>query len=230
MSQLLLKIFLLFLISTCNFASSASQIETITPEFIQSKIDLLNARQGLDEAVKTNVLKQYQAALDNLTSNAQSLTHINDFHQALRQAPIQTKTLQKEIEQTLIKIGKDLPEDFSHLRVEELEQRLITEKDKVNQLDTQLKKVEADLALQNSRAIKIREETLQAQQLIEESRKKLELSAAPSDSKFEYEARQLYLKTLIQTQLSELKELDAESVSQPARIELLKTQLQLLDI
>jgi potassium efflux system protein len=230
MNQFLLKLFFLFFISTLNFAASSPQIETITPEFIQSKIDALNARQGLEESVKSNVLKQYQAAIDNLTSNAQSLDQIADFNDALHQAPTQTKTLQQDIEQLISKVSKQIPEDFSRLPVEELEQRLIIEKGKVSQFDTQLKKVEADLALQNSRATQIREETLQAQQLIEEARQKLELSAAPSDSKLEYEARQLYLKTLIQSQLTELKELDTEAISQPARIDLLKTQSKLLDI
>lgn len=230
MNHFLFKFFILFFLSTCSFAASNTQIETISPEFIQSKIEALNARQGLEESVKTNVLKQYQAAFDNLTSNAQSLTQIADFNKALHQAPTQTKELQKEIEQTISKISKQSPEDFSHLPVEELEQRLIIEKDKVSQFDTQLSKIEADLALQNSRSTQIREETLQAQQLIEEARQKLELSAAPTDSKLEYEARQLYFKTLIQTQLTELKQLDAEAISQPARVELLKAQLQLLDI
>lgn len=230
MNQFLFKLFFLFFISTCSFAAATPQIETITVGFVQSKIDALNARQGLDETDKKNILKQYQAALDNLTSNTQSQTQIANFTAALHQAPVQTKALQKEIEQLSNKISKQTPEDFSQFPVEELEQRLVLEKGKVSELDTQLKKLEADLALQTSRVIQIREETLQAQQLIEDARQKLELSAAPTDSKLEHEARQLYLKTLIQTQLTELKELDAEATSQPARIELLKAQLQLLDI
>lgn len=230
MNNFLLKFLFLFFISICSFAAATPQIETITAEFIQSKIDALNARQGLEEAVKKNVLKQYQAALDNLNGNEQSQKQIASFTAALHQAPLQTKVLQKEIEQLSNKLSKQTPENFSLLPIDELEQRLVVEKGKVSELDTQLKKFEADLALQTSRAIQIREETLQAQQLIEDARRKLELSAAPTDSKLEYEARQLYLKTLIQTQLTELKELDAEAISQPARIELLKAQLQLLDI
>lgn len=230
MNNFLLKLVFLFFISICSFAAVTPQIETITTGFIQSKIDALNARQGLNETDKKNVLKQYQATLDNLASNAQSQTQIANFTAALHQAPVQTKTLQKEIEQFVNKISKQIPEDFSQFPVDELEQRLVVEKGKVSELDTQLKKLEADFALQTSRVIQIREETLQAQQLIEDARQKLELSAAPTDSKLEYESRQLYFKTLIQTQLTELKELDAEAISQPARIELLKTQLQLLDI
>ncbi|MDD5215257.1 MAG: mechanosensitive ion channel [Methylococcales bacterium] len=230
MNQLLLKFFILFLVSTCSFATTTTQIETLTSEFIQSKTDALNARQGLEEATKNAVLKQYQAAQDNLTSKTQAITQIAAFTAALHQAPIQTKKLEKEIEQTLAKQSKQKAENFSQIPVEELEQRLIIEKGKVSQLDEQLKKVEADLTLQNNRPILIREETVETQQTIEATRKKLELPAAPTDSKLEYEARQIYYKTLIETLTTELKRLDAEAISQPARVELLKTQLQLFDI
>lgn len=230
MNSFLLKFFILFFVSTCNFATTSTQIETLTSEFIQSKTDALNARQGLEEATKNAVLKQYQAAQDNLTSKAQAITQITAFTAALHQAPIQTKKLEKEIEQTLAKQSKQKTENFSQIPVEELEQRLIIEKGKVSQLDEQLKKVEADLTLQNNRPILIREETVETQQTIEATRKKLELPAAPTDSKLEYEARQIYYKTLIETLTTELKRLDAEAISQPARVELLKTQLQLLDI
>ncbi len=214
-------------------AQTDSAVETnltITAEFLQSKIDALNARQGLEESVKTAVLKQYQAAQDNLTNNAQNLTQITAFTAAIHQAPVQTKALQKEIEQTLDKLSKQKNEDFSQIPVEELEQRLILEKGKISQIEDTLKKTETDLAQQNNRQASIREETVIAQQTIETTLKNLGLSAAPTDSKLEHEARQLYYKTLIDARTSELKRLDVEATSQPARLELLKAQLQLLDI
>ncbi len=231
MNRLLLQFFILFLVSTVSFGATApTQIETVTPEFIQSKIDALNARQGLDEVTKTAVLKQYQAAQDNLTANAQALAQIAAFNTVLHEAPAQTKAIQKEIEQTTAKFSKQKVEDFRQIPVEELEQRLIIEKGKISQLDAQSKKIEADLVLQNNRPTLIHEETVAAQQTIDNTRKKLELPAAPTDSKLEHEAQQLYFKTVIETHATELKRLDAEAISQPARLELLKAQFQLLDI
>lgn len=230
MNNFLLKLVFLFFISTPSFAVATSQIETITPEFIQSKIDALNARQGLEESVKNTILKHYQGTLDNVTANLQAQNQIQNFIATLHQAPIQTKVLQKEIEQTLSKVSKQITEDFHQIPVEELEQRLIMEKGKISQLDEQIKKIEADLALQNNRPMQIREETLDAQKLIDQAQQKLELSIAPNDAKLEYDARQLYYKTVIETQTTQLKRLDVEAISQPARAELLKTKLQLLDI
>jgi potassium efflux system protein len=231
MNRFLLLFVILFLVSTLSFgATPTAQIETITSEFIKSKIDTLNARQGLEESAKTAILKQYQAAQDNLTSNTQAAAQIATFIAAIHQAPTQTKALQKEIEQTVSKFSKQKAEDFRNIPIEELEQRLIIEKGKISQLDEQLKKLETDLALQNNRPTLIHEETVAAQQTIDDTRKKLELPAAPTDSKLEHEAQQLYFKTLIDTRTTELKLLDVEAISQPARLELLKSTQQLLDI
>ena len=68
-------------------------------------------------------------------------------------------------------------EDFNQIPVEELEQRLILEKGKISNLDEQLKKLESELIVQNSRPQLIREETVAAQQDLDESQKKLELQS-----------------------------------------------------
>ncbi len=234
MNRICLYFVILFslLVSTLSFSATLpTNSEAISAEFIQHKIADLNARQGLDEAVKAAILKQYQAALDNLTSNTQAIAQIENFTAALHQAPSKIKLLQKEIEQasSLKSNSKQKIEDFRQIPVEELEQRLIIEKNKISQLDEQSKKLEADLALQNNRPMLIREETNAAQQQIEDARKKLEFSGT-TISKLEIEAQQLYFKTLIETKITELKLLDVEAISQPARLELLKTQFQLLDI
>ena len=72
----------------------------------------------------------YQSAQDNLGNSENFKTRIGDFNQALKQAPETTKKLQKEIEQTLLKVSKQKPEDFNSITTEELDQRLIIEKGK----------------------------------------------------------------------------------------------------
>lgn len=209
--------------------TSSIESETITSAFLNSKMESLNARQGLDEATKNVALKLYQSAQDNLNNSAQFHANIAAYTASIHQAPNKTKALQKEIEQQVAKQGKQKSEDFRHIPVEELEQRLIIEKGKISQLDEQINKIETDLALQNNRPMHIREETVAAQQTIEATLKKLQLPPPPSESKIETDARQIYYKTLIDVRNIELKLLDVEAISQPARLELLKSSLQLLD-
>jgi len=196
---------------------------------LKAKIDAINTREGIDEATKSKLLSIYQAAEDNLSNIEKLNAQTADFKAALKQAPEQTKKLQKELEQTLLKVSKQKLEDFSRIPVEELEQRLILEKGKISNLDEQIRKLESELAVQNSRPQLIREEMVAAQQDMEAAQKKLEVPIGKADAKLEAEARQVQLKTLIDSRAAELKMLDVEAISNPARVELLKTQFQLLD-
>ncbi|MGZ5010081.1 MAG: mechanosensitive ion channel domain-containing protein [Methylobacter sp.] len=211
-------------------AGQKSAAFEINKDTLKAKIGAINTREGIDEATKSKLLSIYQAAVDNLANVEKFKAQAADFKEAVKQAPEQTKKLQKEIEQSLLKVSKQKLEDFNQIPVEELEQRLILEKGKISNLDEQIKKLESELAVQNSRPQLIREETVEAQQDMEAAQKKLQAPIGKADTKLEFEARQAQLKTLIDSRNAELKMLDAEAISNPARVELLKSQFQLLDI
>ncbi len=233
---------LLFLFLVITLASTGAWAKSTTPDAgqknatfeinkdtLKAKIDAINAREGIDEATKSKLLSIYQAAEDNLGNIEKFKAQTADFKTAIKQAPEQTKKLQKEIEQNQLKVSKQKLEDFNRIPVEELEQRLVLEKGKISNLDEQIKKIESDLTLQNRRPQLIREETLAAQQDLEAAQKKLEAPAGKADHKLEVEARQAQLKTLINARTAELKMLEVEAISNPGRVELLKSQFQLLD-
>ncbi len=234
---------LLFLLLSIVLDSTGAWAKSTTPDIgqknaafqinqdtLKAKIEAINTREGLDEATKSKLLSIYQAAQDNLSNVEKFKAQAATFKTATKQAPEQTKRLQKEVEQAASKLSKQKQEDFSRIPVEELEQRLILEKVKVSTLDEQIKKLEDELAMQNSRPQLIREEILAAQQDLESAQKKLEIPVSKSGSKLEAEARQVQLKTLIDSRTAELKMLDVDAISNPARVELLKTQFQLLDM
>lgn len=215
--------------STVSGGGQKSATFEINNDTLKAKIEAINNREGIDEATKSKLLSIYQAAEDNLGNIEKFKAQTADFKLSIKQAPEQTKKLQKELEQALLKLPKQKLEDFSRIPVEELEQRFILEKGKISNLDEQIKKLENELAVENSRPQLIREETLAAQQDLEAAQKKLELPASKTDAKLEVEARQIQLKTLIDSRIAELKMLDVEAISNPSRVELLKTRFQLLD-
>ncbi|MBL6986477.1 MAG: mechanosensitive ion channel [Methylobacter sp.] len=234
---------LLFLLLTITLSSAGALAKTATSivgqksvtfeinqDTLKAKIEAINAREGLDEQTKSKLLSVYQAAEDNLANIEKYKAQISTFKKAIKQAPEQTKKLQKEIELTLLRISRQKQEDFSRIPVEELEQRLILERGKISNLDEQIKKLQSDLEEQYSRPKSIREEMLAAQQSLDAAQKKLEIPVNKADAKMDVEARQVQLKTLIESRIAELKMLDVEGISNPARVELLKTQLQLLDM
>jgi potassium efflux system protein len=235
-------LYLLFLLLIITFGSTAvsaakksdpitkSTILEINKAAIQAKIEAIKSRQGFDEATKSKVLSVYQSALDNLNSSENFKARINGFNQDIKLAPEKTNQLKKEIERTLLKISKQKPEDFNKIPTEELGQRLIIEKGKISNLDEQIKNLENELVLQEARPQLIREETVTAKQEIEATLKKMEARADKTASKLESEAQQINFKTLIDSRTQELKMLDVEAISNPARVELLKAEYRLLDI
>lgn len=215
--------------STTKVVSDLSTLD-VNKDALKSKIAAINARQGLNDATKSKMLSIYQSAEDNL-NNAERFNALTQaFKSAPNNAPDETKKLQKEIEQALSKVGKQKSEDFSNIPTEELDQRLIIEKGKISNLDEQLKKLESELSAQSARPQLIREELLAAQQDLDAAQKKLQSPIGKPDTKLDSEAQLILLKTLIQSRSAEIKMLEIEAISNPARVDLLKAQVQLLDL
>ena len=78
----------------------------LNKEGLQAKIEAINSRQGLDEALKSKILSIYQAAQDNLSNSEDYKARTIDFNVAIKDAPEQTKKQQKDIEQITVKIAK----------------------------------------------------------------------------------------------------------------------------
>ncbi|WP_326498411.1 mechanosensitive ion channel domain-containing protein [Methylobacter sp. YRD-M1] len=213
---------------TASNTGQKNSNSSVTLDALQAKIDSLNARQDLDAALKTRVLKLYQSAQDNLANTEGFNSQTAGYKEAVSKAPDQTKKLQRDIDQLQQRLSRQKIEDFSNIPIAELEQRLILEKGKISSLDEQIKKLENELVLQNSRPQLIREEIVKAKQELESAQRNLEMPAGNSVSKLETETGQLQLKTLIESRTAELKMLDIEAISNPSRVEQLKAELQLL--
>jgi len=232
----LLPLFVILLLSFFAQTIFAAVNTDVTPKIgsalvsnvtIQAKIDALNKRQGLDETLKTAVLKLYQSTADNLASTDDFNLQATAFKTAITEAPEQTKKLQKEIEQLQQKTAKPKADEFSKIPLAELEQRLIIEKGKLLSLDEQIKKQETDLALQNNRPQLIRERSVQVRLDIEATQTKFDSITGAKTSELEADAQQAFLKSQLDARTAELKMLEVEAISNPVRVELLKTQQQL---
>ncbi|MEQ1559996.1 MAG: mechanosensitive ion channel domain-containing protein [Methyloglobulus sp.] len=215
-------------ISAERQAANASPEVAITKALAKSKIDAVNGRQDLDAATKTQILSVYQAIQENL-ENIEGLTAKTvEFEVAMKTVPDKIKKMQKDVDHNRQKLAKFQAEDFARISDEELEQRLILEKDKLSSLDSQESKLEQELILQNQRPLQIRQEIILAQQALEDAQKKLQAPLIASPLKLEAEAKQLLKTTQIDARIVELKMLSVEGSSSQIRIELLKTELQLV--
>lgn len=202
----------------------------LTKDALQAKIDAVTARQDFDDSTKASVLAFYHTAQDNLVNLELFQAKTFEYQNALKQAPLDSAQLQKNLAQAQQKQGKQKLEDFSGIVTEELEQRQIIEQEKLNNIDDQLKKLENELAVQNSRPQLIRQETVNAQQELTDTQNKLAApDPATNNSKVLAEAESLALQTTMAARTAELKMLGIEALSNPVRLDLLKSQYQWLD-
>lgn len=216
--------------NTATVVDSVSEHTDISQDTLKVKIDAISNRQDLDAALKARILKFYHTAEDNLNALNDYKTRSNQYQEAIKNTPDEIKKLQKDIDQLQSK--SDSPkaeEDFSKIAIDELEQRLVIEKGKNSSLDEQIKQLDNELGLQQTRPQQIREETILVQQEYDDGAKKMQLSSNNTESKLETEAQQIYQKTLVDARFADLKMLEAEAQSNPIRIELLKAKLQLLN-
>ena len=210
--------------------SSAKKDASPAKESLKSKLDAYITDQGVDEATKAKLLKSYQSIQDNLQNIENYKAQENSFKKANKQAPVALKKLQNDIKQAQQKQKKENLEDFNKIPLEELEQRLIIERGKVSNIDDQLTKLEDELSVQSSRPQNIRKEMLEVQQEYDALQKKPESQPAKTGTPLEQQLQQSYTKTSSEANDARLKMLAAEAVSNPARVEVLKTQIQLMEL
>ncbi|MFA5983338.1 MAG: mechanosensitive ion channel domain-containing protein [Methylococcaceae bacterium] len=215
-------------ISATEKKSSSSS--GISHESLKIKIETLNARQDLDAAAKTKILNLYQAIDDNLTSLDNFKNQSIEFKASTQHAPERTKKLQKEIEQYQEKLVSKKQEAFGKIPIEELDQRLILEKEKLSSLDASLSQLENDLTLQNTRPPLIRQRIVSAKQELDSILQKQAVLSNISKTSVETEAQKLLLTSSAERLSAELKMLDIEAISNPVRVEALKAGFQLLTL
>lgn len=201
--------------------------DEITQNLVKAKIEAIKTLTDIDENTKAALLKTYKLAQDDLANIDGFKAKAAEFENAMKNSPADVRKLQRDIEQTRQKLNKASQEDFSKLLVEELEQRLILEKDKLTVLDDQVSKLELALSEQNNRPNQIRQETLTTQQALSEARKNLSALPVRNQTPELQQADLIQLKTGLAKLEAQLKMLNTEAESYPARIENLNSALQL---
>ncbi len=214
----------IFLIVIC-FSNAYAEIAPaksvnfkISRDSIQSKIEILQAKKGIDEASKARELNWYQLADENIANQQWSKFLITSYQEILAGASKKLKKkskADKKTEQTLYR-----PNDT--LASEELEIQIVNLKQKLRSVSDALSKLETEFNQYTNRPQKIREEILIAQQGLEKVQSEINVPRGINENKYEFEAHQIYLTTLIDTLSTELKKLALEAETNPVQIQLNK--------
>ncbi len=208
----------------------ASNESMMTQEQVNTKIEAIKTKNGLDEQLKERMLNAYEAARDNLEQLQSFDLEAKELQKQLKTMPGEIKNLEKRVATEHALIDQKKQEKFSISPTEELEKRLILEKTAQNELDSAIQQLELAIAEQLKRPQQIREEISAAKTLQIQSQQEYDLLPSLLTNASELAARQTQLSSRMAKLSTRLNKLDLENIVQPLRLQMDKLQLELLNL
>ncbi|NOR81375.1 MAG: hypothetical protein GQ529_11185, partial [Methyloprofundus sp.] len=193
----------------------------ISRDALQSKMEKLAAKQGIDKDSKAKEMSWYQLADTNIADQQWFEFLSVTYQQVLKTAAEELIKDNAKKKDDLLTVQQQLGEKESELLVISLKDKLRKITDKITRLESELKKY-------IGRPQKIRDEILTAEKGLKQAKIEISKDRSALENRYEYEAHQVYLQTLINTFLAELKKLELETASNPLQIQLSRRSQEIL--
>ena len=226
----------LFAVSVCLLAlsrplaavngDSAAALPTtsVTADVLQSRIADVEAATDVTDEARTKLVELYRKALSNLetaTSNAQAA---EDFRRAAQTAPAQVQAIRESMDESSAVPPEDTLEVDPSTPLRQIEQLLQKEKADLAAVDAKRSDFEKRLEEEAGRPALIRQRLTEAKLQQEQVATQLKLPPPADEGPATSEARRWALETGFDALSTEIKMLDQELLSQPARVDLLKAK------
>ncbi|NOQ63042.1 MAG: mechanosensitive ion channel [Methyloprofundus sp.] len=195
----------------------------LSREGLQRKIASIKAKPDVAQDTKSKEINWYQLADDNI-SNQQWFEFLSTTYQDLIKAPIEIlkkKASQEQTPVTVHQLDKQLSSKESKLLI-------ISLKDELRRVSDKLTRFEFEQQQYAERPRQIRQETQAANKALVQARNDSNVVSAEVDNKYEYAANKVYLRSLINVTLAELKKLELEGASNPIQLQINRYSQSLL--
>ena len=199
----------------------------ISRDGLQEKMDKLAAKPGVDPESKAREMNWYQLADENIGDQQWFAFLSSSYQEILATAAAKIKT------KTPVRITKEHAALFNpdqHYSTAELELLIVNSKGKLRAVNDIHSKLDTELNKFRARPQQIREETLSAKQRLKQAKLEINIARLPTENKYEYQAHQIYLHTLINALAEEFKKLELETASNPLQIQLNKRSQEQLAV
>ena len=208
-------------------ALTGSPSTVVTSEILEVKIAEVEAATDLPESAKTKLTELYRKALSELEATRAGNAAAEAFRAAAAAAPQDTqatRTKYEQAQQTTPEESLALTEDTPRTELE-----LLLQKEQADLAAVEAKLADLDKQLENeaTRPNEVRISLTEARQQQEQIAADISLPPPSDESPALTEARQWVLATREQALRAEISRLDAELLSQPQRVELLKARQDL---
>ncbi len=196
----------------------------VTVEGLNAKIEEVQALGDLPEETRTELTEHYHRALSHLEEANANAAAAQAFARAAESAPVEARRVREQIERVTPSEPSRDSDVIADAPLPEVEQLLVAEKANLAAVEAKLGQLNKQLEIQALRPTEVRQRLTAVRQL-QEQLVAARQQAVPSDeSPLMTEAKYWVLQARAQALSAELRMLDHELLSQPARVDLLKAQ------
>jgi potassium efflux system protein len=204
-------------------------LPTIMKGQIEAQIEEIEATTDLEEETRNRIVETYRRAISNLEQAKSYQDSAEQFTQSRSKTPAETKRMRSELEQLesqpsdpLVPLKAEISESTP---LAELEQRLLKEQADLSAVEAKLAEFEKNLSEQNDRPDAVRKRLGEAKQEQEDVDEQLSTESSSPEAPAMKDAVKKELTTRQRALSAEVNMLDQELLSQPARVDLLKAQI-----
>ncbi len=199
----------------------------ITPESIESAIQEIEAHEGLDEALKTKLLKYYRRIRSRLDDTRAHAAAGESFRQSIGSAPKAILEVRKRLDG-----APKLPATPADLKIEglalaELDARLLLAQSDLAGQRADLAALEKQVAEQQNRPAQIRDELAEAHKDLDELDRPAKAADEAEVSPLLVEARKASRQSRFEENSAEIEMLEQELASHGLRLQLLSAERDL---
>ena len=203
-----------------NTAAAATPLPT--RDAVNTRIDQVNGLKDLEASAKAKLIDLYRNTLPSLDAIATNTEAADRFHKAATDAPAETKRIRDALAQP-VEPPKALP-TRDDTALTDLEQQLQKQKAEVAALEAQLADHRKGIAETDSRPVTLRQRLADARREAEKAEEERRATPPADDTPLMAEARRWMLDANATALATEVRMLEEELLSQPARLDLMRAQ------
>jgi potassium efflux system protein len=193
-----------------------------TRDALSARIEQVNALKDIDAAAKTRLLELYRKALAGVESVQASAQAAERFRRVAQDAPAEVARIRDALSQP--QAAAKPPPVPADAPLADLEQRLQKQKADLAVLESQVADLQKAVSDTDSRPAAARQRLADAKRELDKAEEELKAPVAPDDTPAVAEARRWAAHAQAAALAAEVRMLEDEILSQPARLDLLRAQ------
>lgn len=197
---------------------STPKAPAITKKLVQNKLKEIEDSEKLSKDLKEKIAKIYKNTLQDLENIKTETAKINHFEVMIKTADSKLKEIEKKLSQPLPKIAASIPDQASLAKLEEI---LKAARKDLNEVKSEVQKLEAEPIRRQVRLKEISKEKIEADKTLEDIKTQLQTPAPAGEDPALTEARQIRLHTRKQLTKKRLTEYQKELAAYDATKSLL---------